>query len=199
MIFRPMQRRATLLGVVALVACGGNEAKPKDDPNARAVVGAPPVVLPSDTAKPDTTAALAARQEEARQRFVQAYAFISGMMVLGDAKALLPLYASGARLTTPTDGVEGADRVAPAMVTLGRRLGLKDLRRASRSITFHPGNIVADSGYYVIVTQRGEGAEKTEQGIYATQWRMLPVGQEWQIVSDRIYAPGPLVGARKAP
>jgi hypothetical protein len=189
-----MKNRIIAALIIAAAGCtgAGESGTAKDDASRPAVVQTPAVVLPSDTAKPDTTEALQQRVNQAGHLMSTGYAAISAGMSFGDAKLAGSAFDSTAGFEAPGLKSVGSERIGAAIAAMGRRAGVKELKRGSMGLRFLPDSMVADSGIYTIVAQREGQPATQESGAYATTWRIKPSGAEWLIVRDRLYPAKPV-------
>jgi hypothetical protein len=187
-----MKNRIIAVLIVASAGCAGNgEPGATSDQSKPAVVQTPAVILPSDTAKPDTSAALGQRTSQASHLMAIGYGFVSTGMVFMDAKVAGSVFEPTATFITPELRATGSEPIGRALAGLGRRMGVKEMKRGTLGMRFLPDSVVADSGIYTIVAQREGQAATRQSGAYATMWRMKPLGTDWLIMQDRLYPPKP--------
>lgn len=187
---------ALVLVIIAAFGCSPN-AKDADDPNRPAVVKGPPVVLVSDTARPDTTEATRARLELARSQLQREYALLIAAAGFGDRRTVADIYEPDIVLHMPDSVYSGQVAAAAAIVSLVRRNSITQLRRESEVIRFLPDDVVSDSGTYVMVGRRGSSDEIVERGVYSARWRRHDNGARWTMVSDRFVPAGSSKAAQK--
>jgi hypothetical protein len=184
-------RIIALLSLLTAACVGKGETVATGDASKPAVVQTPAVVLPSDTAAPDTSEALQQRTNMAGHLMSTGYQSISAGMSFADAKLAASTFDGAATLEAPGLKSVGAPQIGAALAGMGRTKGVKELRRGSFKINFLPDSIVADSGLYTIVSQREGQPATRETGAYATRWRIMPSGSAWLILSDRLYPAKP--------
>lgn len=170
---------------LTIAACGKPDAKAADpkatDPNAPAVVKAPPVILPSDTAKkPDPNAV---SMEYAKVTMARDFAVLAAAISFGDKQMIAAQYAPDATLITPIGSFQGKEAIVAQFA--GMR-GLKNFQRLSRKTSIVDSTVV-DSGVYEIVLKRPGADSLAEQGTYASVWRVHPEPMEWVMTSDHLY------------
>ena len=111
----------------------------------------PSVVLPSDTAHPDTMPAYRERMEDLKRRVSEWHGFVGAMVVFGDRKVLLSYYAPSATVRIADTTLTGAQQIANGLVDLGRRTSIREFLRAPYRV--HATDSVAvDSGAYLIIS-----------------------------------------------
>lgn len=174
----------------ALVACSPGTDAAKTDPNRPAVVQAPPVVLPSDTAKPDTMPAYRERMEAAQRELATDYAMISATAILQDARTLAGEYAPDAVLKLGGSTYTGQAQVVNALIEFMRRSSVKDLQRRSYSLNA-VDSVYTDSGVYAMLSQRTGGAPVEERGTYVSVWRLRSGTPRWELRRDEIMPAAP--------
>ncbi len=191
--------RLCILAWIVAGAAGGCGTRSTDrtdepsrppDPARPAVVKAPRVVLPSDTAKPDTMADHRQRMSELSRQLLEPYAAITAGIVYRDRRLLTGIYAPLAELTLGDSTYKGISGVADGLVGMGQRSGLTDWQRQSRVLSSHADSIYVDSGYYVMRSARAGGATHEEKGTYVSTWRHLGGPTPWVLLRDEI-TPGP--------
>jgi hypothetical protein len=189
-----------VLVAVTAAACGkaGRSDAPASDPDRPAVVVGPRVVLPSDTAHPDTMPAYRERMEDLKRRVSEWHGFVGAMVVFGDRKVLLSYYAPSATVRIADTTLTGAQQIANGLVDLGRRTSIREFLRAPYRV--HATDSVAvDSGTYGILMQREGGPRREERGTYVTTWhRTANPQQPWVILRD-VLKPDPTGKAGKPP
>jgi hypothetical protein len=185
-MMRSAHWRRMALPILCLIvsACDKRDARASAaDPNAPAVVKAPPVVLPSDTEKKiDTThnvPMLLAKSTIARN-----YAILGMAISRADRQMIALQYSTDAKLTTPGGTFIGANAIVQSYSGL---TGLKTFVRQSL-VTKIVDSTVADSGMYAIVIKRAGSADSTVQrGNYSALWRVRAEPEEWVMSSDHLY------------
>lgn len=187
-----MNRRVTIsrglvalaLGTLASAGCKARDSAA--DPSRPAVVKAPPLVLPSDTMKPDTTTSHRDRMQALSRELVQPYALMAAAAVWGDRRMLGSFYAPDGVLKFDDSTFTGRDRVVEALVSRGRLAGLAEWNRQSRVLTGHPDSVYVDSGSYVMVAKRPGAKDRTERGLYVATWRHQGGDNPWILLRDEI-------------
>jgi len=174
-----------VVSAVALAACSPGSDEAKTDPNRPAVVQAPPVVLPSDTMKPDTMPAYRERMAAVQRELASEYALISATAILGDLRTLATEYAQGAVLKLGDSTYTGRTQVADALTDFMRRASVKDMQRQSYVLTT-VDSVYTDSGVYAVLAQRAGGKPAEERGTYVSVWRMLPGTRRWELRRDEL-------------
>lgn len=177
--------------VVGAIGCGKPRDAVRDDPNRPAVVQAPPVVLPSDTAKPDTMMNHRERMSQLSRELLEPYATISAGIVFRDRRLLTGVYAPLAELTLDDSLYKGTTNIADALIAMGQRSGLTDWQRHSRVLSSHVDSIYVDSGYYAMRAARPGGVKREETGSYVSTWRHLGGPTPWVLLKDQIKAAAP--------
>ncbi len=170
---------------LAITACGKPDSKAADpkavDPNAPAVVKAPPIVLPSDTAKkPDPTAVT---MENAKVTMARDFGVLAAAISFGDKQMIAAQYAPDATLVTPNGSFQGKEAIVAQFAGMK---GLKVFQRLSRKTSIVDSTVL-DSGVYEIVLKRAGADSLYEQGVYASVWRVHPEPMEWVMSSDHLY------------
>ena len=155
------------------------------DPNAPAVVQLPPVILPSDTAKPDTTERVRQRLAEATSALGQNYAVLGTAIVFGDRRMIASQYAPDAVLRMPGATHTGSVAIANTLAALGPPKSLKEFKRTSQG-TRIADSTVADSGDFVAISKRAGADSLVERGTYVTTWRIHPPPMTWVIKTDEL-------------
>jgi hypothetical protein len=179
-------RGMTLLIVpIALIACGKPDARANAaDPNAPAVVKAPPPILPADTAKKPPPPPLIP-DDEVRTKLGSLYALAGAGLSFVDPKLIVAAYAPTARLTTPNGTFTGTQAILKEYQSFGMDGSVKDFQRQSAKATIVDSTVV-DSGVYAVTRQRG-GAKTMEMGAYAAEWRIQPAPLDWVMTKDHLY------------
>jgi hypothetical protein len=177
---------------LAILCCSaaacGRKAKPADAADAPAVVKLPPLVLPSDTTKPDTMQARAEKVQAARTVLAQNYALLGAAIVFGDRRTIASMYAPEAILATPDSTYRGPVGIANALAAIGPPKSLRDFRRTSLTFRLVDSTVV-DSGTYVAVSARKGADSVVERGSYLARWRMHPPPMNWALTNDRLFHP----------
>jgi hypothetical protein len=187
-----------LIVSIVAAACGGSqERSAAADPSKAAVVQAPPVILPADTAKPDTSQSLRDRSMSAQSQFSTGYALMTAGMILGDRQLLTSIMHSSIMFVTPVGKSTGVNAAVNSAIVLAQRMSLKDLTRQPGVIGFLADSVVTDSGTYTMTIQRPGMPAAAETGPYATSWRIAPLGEDWKILSDHLYVSKPDPAALK--
>lgn len=177
------QRAVALLALVGVAAaCGAEQAK--NDPNRPAVVEAPPIVLPSDTAKVDSMPAFRERVAQLTAELAREYALLGAAMVLDDRRMIAAPYADGAILTIGDSSYTGKTAISFALADFARRNSLKDMTRTTRAIATVDSTVV-DSGSYIVRGQRPGGALEQSTGRYIAVW-LHHADNQWVLRRDSI-------------
>lgn len=171
--------------LTALAACTNPDDARKTDPNLPAVVQAPPIILPSDTARPDTMPEYRERMEAAQRELIPQYAVIGAAGVFGDRRMLASIYAPSATLRLGDSTYSGGTPVVTALADFFRRSAITDMVRQSES-TNAVDSVYTDSGSYLMVSKRPGTAESHERGRYVAKWRLLPRDPRWSLLSDEL-------------
>lgn len=187
-------------GLVALaagtLAVAGCKARDSDsaaaDPSRPAVVKAPPVVLPSDTAKPDTMPDHIQRMADLSRQLAEPYALIAFGAVNADRRLLTSFYGPEAVFALGDSTYKGMTAVVDALIDMGRRTGLADWSRQSWILTGHPDSIYVDSGAYVMQARRPGGTARESRGTYVATWRHLGGPTPWVLLRDELKPGGRL-------
>ena len=174
--------------ILAVSACNNNNGSTpgaKDDPNKPAVVKVPPIVLASDTAKPDTMQHHRMKMDAIRLKLAENYAIMDAAITHHDARMVASMYAPDAQLTTSDSIFEGARPIAIGLSHLSVARSVRSFGR--RSLGFATADsIVTDSGSYVILSQRAGADSLIERGKYVTSWRMHDAPLAWTIHRDHL-------------
>lgn len=160
------------------------DAGRKTDPNLPAVVQGPKLILASDTAHPDTLRDHRSRMSALSNELGEPYSLIAAAINFGDPRLLATIYSPDAVFAFGDSTYAGVLNVSRALVDMGRRSGLTDFVRMSRSLTGHPDSIYVDSGEYVMHAKRPGGVMRTERGTYAATWRHLGPPSGWVLRRD---------------
>jgi hypothetical protein len=181
-----------VLFVFAVAACGNNSGSApgaNDDPNKPAVVKAPRVVLPSDTAKPDTMAAHNTKIALIHGKLEIYRANLDAAIAFQDTKWLSTLYAPDAKLTTSDTVFEGSRSIAIGLARMTVARSVRSINHRSSGFSVLD-SIVTDSGTYLIVSRRALADSVLERGKYVTAWRMHTEPLNWAIKNDRLTPAG---------
>ncbi len=170
---------------IAIIACGKPDARANAaDPNAPAVVKAPPPILPADTAKKPPPPPLIP-DDEVRTKLGTLYALAGAGLSFVDPKLIRAAYAPDAQLTTPNGTFTGVQAILKEYQSFGMDGSVKDFQRQSAKAKIIDSTVV-DSGLYRVTRQRG-GAKTTEVGAYAANWRIHPAPMDWVMTKDHLY------------
>jgi hypothetical protein len=169
---------------LAITACGKPDARANAaDPNAPAVVKAPPPVLPADTAKKEIPPLIP--DDQLRMQLSRLYAFAGAGLSFTDPKLIAAAYAPAAQLTTPNGTFTGTQAILKEYQSFGMDGSVKDFQRQPGTPRIVDSTVV-DSGVYAVTRQRG-AATITETGPYAAEWRIHPPPMDWVITKDHLY------------
>ena len=182
---RGMALAASILAVAACNSNNGSTAGAKDDPNKPAVVKVPPVVLASDTAKPDTLPQNRMKMDAIRLKLAENYAVMSAAIAHHDARMLSMMYAPDAQLATSDSLFEGTRPIAIGLAQFGVARSVRSFDRKSSGFAV-VDSTVTDSGSYVILSQRTGADSLFERGKYVTSWRMHTEPLVWAIHRDHL-------------
>ncbi len=178
------------LVVVALGTLGAGSCTARDssaaDPSRPAVVKAPPLILPSDTAKPDTMADHIQRMAELARQLAEPYALIAFGAVNADRRLLTSFYGPDAVFTLDDSTYRGLTAVVNAIVDMGQRTGLAEWNRQSWRLTGHQDSIYVDSGYYTMQARRPGGRTRESRGTYVATWRHIGGPTPWVLLRDEL-------------
>ena len=174
-----------LVGVLSTLGCKSRDSAAAD-PARPAVVKAPPIILPSDTAKPDTMMNHIQRMADLSRQLAEPYALIAFGAVNADRRLLASFYAPEAVFSLGDSTYRGMTAVVNAVVDMGRRTGLADWNRQSWRLTGHPDSIYVDSGTYVMQARRSGGPARASHGIYVATWRHLGGPTPWVLLRDEL-------------
>ncbi|MDA1080568.1 MAG: hypothetical protein O2973_02655 [Gemmatimonadetes bacterium] len=185
----------TLCVVAVITACTSREdaanaanaanAARKVDPNLPAVVQGPPIIIPSDTARPDTMPDYRQRMSDAARELIPQYSVLGAAAVFGDRRMLVSIYSPGAMLRLGDSTFTGGVRAAAALVDLFRRSSVNEMVRQSRS-TNAIDSVYTDSGAYLMASKRGGGETALERGTFVSKWRKLAKDPGWALEYDEI-------------
>ncbi len=179
--------RGMALPILCLVitACSKPDARANAaDPNAPAVIKAPPPILASDTAKKEVPPLI--EDGELRTQLSKLYALAGAGLSFVDPKLISAAYAPTAQLTTPNGTFTGTQAILKEYQSFGMDGSVKDFQRQSAKRTIVDSTVV-DSGAYLVVRQRAKAAAITEQGAYAAEWRIHAPPMEWVMTKDHLY------------
>ena len=182
---RGMALAALILAVSACTNNSGSTPGAKDDPNKPAVVKVPPIVLASDTAKPDTMQQHRMKMDAIRVKLAENYAVMNAAISQHDTRMLSVMYAPDAQLTTSDSLFEGARPIAIGLARLSVARSVRSFTRQSSGFAV-ADSIVTDSGSYVILSQRAGADSLFEHGKYVTSWRMHGDPLAWAIHRDHL-------------
>lgn len=191
-------RRAVALPVLCVLfaACGRKTEPVKaSDPNTPAVVKLPPLILPSDTATPDTMDSHREKMNAVRSVLVRGYAVLGAATVFGDRRMLATQFAPDAVLVTSDSSYKGSIAIADALAALGTSKSLREFNHSSRGFRI-ADSIVVDSGTYTLISKRTGADSLVERGVYVTSWRMHAPPLSWMIKKEELR---PAVRRRKQP
>jgi hypothetical protein len=170
---------------VACVACGRPDAGARAaDPNAPAVVKAPPPILASDTAKKEVPPLIDAH--ELHVQLVQLYALAGAGLTFADPKLIVSAYAPTAQLITPNGTFTGTQSIVNEYHSFGMDGSVKDFQRVPLKTSIVDSTVI-DSGVYSVVRKRANAASVTEKGAYASEWRIHPAPLTWVMTKDHLY------------
>ncbi len=188
-------RRVGSIGMIAcagfIAACAGGESPDTSDPNRPAVVKGPPVILPSDTAKPDTMPAYRERMQSLSGELASQYALVGAGMGFRDPALLRAVYAPDAVVVMGDSTFSGIERIAAGLIEMGRRSGMSELNRSTRSFNGKGDSIYVDSGFYIMRAERPGGTAREERGSYVSTWRHLGGPQPWVLRRDELRPSSP--------
>jgi hypothetical protein len=175
-------------------------AKPDDrarasDPNAPAVVKAPPPVLPSDTAKKEVPPVVT--DDDARMTMSRGYALVAAGMSMMDPKLVMSAYGQDTKLTTPNGSFTGRQAIMKEYLSFGMDGSVKQFQRQSRVLKV-VDSTVADSGLYMVVRKKRASPDSTiEVGSYASVWRIHAPPADWLMTQDHLYPAKPVITKQK--
>jgi hypothetical protein len=178
------------VGLLTLAACGGEKSGTAKNPDKPAVVVAPPIVLPSDTARPDTTAETQQKLDKAGRELNAEYALLGAAAVFGDLPTVATFYANDATLWLGDSTYVGKTRISTALATFMKRASVKEIVRRSVKMTVSD-SVYADSGIYGMLSQRPGGNRVDERGTFVTEWVFGGSPKRWTIRKDDIRKPAP--------
>jgi len=171
--------------LTALAACTKPEDARKTDPNLPAIVQAPPIILPSDTARPDTMPEYRDRMEAARPELMREYSVMAAAAVFGDRPMLSSIYSPAVTLRLGDSTHTGRAAATVAVINFFQRSGIVELIRQSDTLNAID-SVYTDSGNYLMVAKRPGAAESHERGRYVAKWRLMPRGPRWSLLSDEL-------------
>jgi hypothetical protein len=184
-------RKAIVISAVAVMATACAEPKAvadasRADPNKPAVLQYPPVILPSDTAKPDTMPEYMEKIARAKSEILPEYSLITAASVMGDRRTLGAELADDVVIKMAGVTLSGRDSAVAGLVLFARRNSLREILRQSHSLNAI-GTTYTDSGAYLMVAQRGVAKPVEQRGTYVTVWRRgSGTEPKWQMVSDEL-------------
>jgi hypothetical protein len=182
------QWRGMALPILCLIisACSKPDARANAaDPNAPAVVKAPPVVLPSDTAKKVPEPVV--DQQTAINVVSRNYALAGAGLSMMDPKLILGAYSPTAELVTPNGKFTGQTAIVKEFQSFGMDGSVREFNRQSLVLKV-VDSTVADSGYYQVTRKTARADTTVERGAYAAVWRIHPPPMEWVMTEDHLYA-----------
>jgi acyl-CoA hydrolase len=171
--------------VALTVSCRPAADATPDDPNRPAVVQGPPIILPSDTAKPDTMPAYRDRMSAALAELLPEYSFVTAMTVFGDRLALASQHTADAEVQFGDSTFRGSIVAADARISYFRRSSIKDMVRQSIALNAID-SVYRDSGVYLMVGQRQGGTPVEQRGTYVTTWIRRSADPKWVIRRDHL-------------
>jgi hypothetical protein len=189
------------IGFVALsvagMGCGGKADSAQGDPNRPAVVKGPPIILPADTAKPDTMPAHQRKANSMRGALVDPYAVIAAGVGFGDPKLLGSVFAPDAVVKYGDSTYTGANNVVNSLLRMNQRQGLKDLTHASHTLNWRDSTYT-DSGYYTMKYGRDGAPLREERGTYVAVWEHVGSGTSpWLLHRDVLTPSNPSKAPKK--
>ena len=188
-MMRSALRRGMALPILclAITACGKRDAAPNAaDPNAPAVVKAPPPVLPSDTARKPPPPPVVA-EDIARNMVSRLYALAGAGLSMMDPKLITAAYSPNAELTTPNGKVTGTAAIVKEYQSFGMDGSVKEFNRQSARLKIVDSTVIDSGTYYVKRQSSRSGTVTLEQGAYAAEWRILAPPMDWVITKDHLY------------
>lgn len=183
-----MIMRSTLFIVPAVLlstACEPRGDVRSDDPNRPAVVQAPPIILPHDTATPDTMPAYRDRMAAALAELMPEYSFLAAMAVFGDRMAVAAMHAPDAVVQLGDSTFHGPVAVADARIAYFRRSSVKEMVRQSVALNAIDSTY-RDSGVYLMVSHRPGASPVEQRGTYVTTWIRRPSDPKWVVRRDHL-------------
>lgn len=184
-------RNVFAICAVAVLSTACSESKTaadasKADPNKPAVIQVPPVVLTSDTAKPDTMPAHRARMEAAAGDLRAEYSIMITAAMMNDRRMVGSMVAPNAVVRLADTTLTGRDAIVNGLVDFTLRTSLRDMQRYSRAI-HAAGTTYTDSGSYVLTSQRGIAKPREERGTYVSVWNRGDGSEaRWQMLRDEL-------------
>jgi hypothetical protein len=173
------------IAIIVCGACGKPDARANAaDPNAPAVVKAPPPLLPADTAKKPPPPPLIP-DDEVRTKLSTLYALAGAGLSFVDPRLITAAYAPEAQLTTPNGTFTGTQAILKEYRSFAMDGSVKDFQRQSARAKIVDSTVV-DTGAYAVTRQHG-GATTTEVGAYAAEWRIHAPPMEWVMTKDHLY------------
>ena len=154
------------------------------DPNAPAVVKAPPPLLPADTAKKEVPSVVS--MDQARFTLSRNYALLGASFSFLDPKLQVAAYSPTAELTTPNGTFIGTTAILKEYRSFGMDGSVKSFERRS-ALTKIVDSTVVDSGTYTVVRARTRTDSTVEHGAYASVWRIHPQPMDWVMSRDHLY------------
>jgi hypothetical protein len=179
------------MGGIAVFATACSTAKDsaelaKSDPNRPAVIQAPPIILPSDTAKPDTMPAYRAKMEAASSELLAEYSVMAAASVIGDRRTLGSALAPDAVVRLADTTFTGRDAIISGLMDFALRSSLRETLRQSRALNAI-GTTYTDSGTYIMISRRGIAKPVEQRGTYVATWKLLEGSNiKWQLVRDEL-------------
>jgi hypothetical protein len=187
-------RRMALPILCFIVSACGKQNAQANDPNAPAVVKAPPVILASDTAKKPVPPVVT--EDAALQHILADYALLAAAISLGDRKLIAEKYAAGGRVITSDTTFVGSAAISNGLGRLGFKNSLRDFQRSPR-VTKVVDSTVVDSGTYAMISKRPGSESLIERGSYASVWQIRPAPLDWFMTEDHLIRGGSTKPAKK--
>ena len=186
-MMRSAQWRGMALPILclALTACGKASSRAvAADPNTPAVVKVPPVILQSDTARPETVPVVS--MQDARLTLSRDYALLGAGLAFVDPRLIQGAYSPTAEFTTPNGKFTGNAEILKEYQSFGMDGSVKDFQRVSAAMKVVDSTVV-DSGTYTVLRKRTPGDSTVEHGVHASIWRIHPAPMAWVMTRDRLY------------
>jgi hypothetical protein len=179
---------ALLLGAAAAGCSGEKPASSENDPNTPAVVGAPPVVLTSDTLRPDTTADTQIKIASVKLDLTAEYAILGLATIKGDRAMISQYYLPDGVLRIGVNEFAGTQKVVEGWLLLARRGALTEIERRPGKIVW-VGDVYTDSGTYTLRSNGENGKVREEKGRFVAMWQFAGMPAHWTMKSDHLMTP----------
>jgi hypothetical protein len=166
------------MGATAIACKGKTDSTEADKP---AVISAPPVVVPSDTAKPR----LAATVDSAlvQKELAAEYTDLFGAAFNDDRKLVVSMLTPDAVMVLDRSTMTGPPLIAEGLHKFLRAASIKEVIRVSAKLSI-TDSVFRDSGQYVMLAERVRGKTEEQRGTYVSDWVKSGSPAEWRLRRD---------------